>query len=45
MLEEGGGIHWYGNAAPKDVPVVLIIPGWTGFKEEMYTAYATQLID
>ncbi|MEJ9164949.1 alpha/beta hydrolase family protein, partial [Paenibacillus graminis] len=33
------------NGAPKDVPVVLIIPGWTGFKEEMYSAYATHLIE
>ena len=45
--------HWYGklngwllipNAAPKEFPFVLVIPGWTGFKEEMYSAYATQLI-
>jgi hypothetical protein len=51
LLEEGG--HWYGklngwllipNAAPKDVPVVLIIPGWTGFKEEMYSAMQHSLL-
>ncbi|MDQ0497040.1 alpha/beta hydrolase [Paenibacillus brasilensis] len=33
------------NDALKDVLVVLIIAGWTGFKEEMYSAYAIHLIE